>query len=67
MAVIHARTDDWRPANPRISVGGWIGAFVIVGALYIAAAALLGHLIVGDGSPYLNSSAATESQAPHPS
>ena len=24
MALIHARVEDWRPANPRISVGGWL-------------------------------------------
>jgi hypothetical protein len=54
MALIHARAEDWRPANPRISVGGWISAFVMAVALYIAAAAVLGHFIVGDGAPFLS-------------
>jgi hypothetical protein len=55
MALIHARADDWRPANPRISVGGWIGAIVVAVVLYIAVAAVLGHFIVGNGAPFLGS------------
>jgi succinate-acetate transporter protein len=53
MSIIHARRDDWIPENPRIRVGGWIGAFVMMAAVYIAVAAVIGHLINGDGSPYL--------------
>jgi len=53
MSIIHARRDDWIPNNPRISVGGWIGAIVAVAVLYVAAAAIIGHLINGNGSPFL--------------
>jgi hypothetical protein len=54
MSIIHARADDWRPHNPRISVGGWIGAFVLAAAVYIALGALMGHLINGNGAPFLS-------------
>jgi hypothetical protein len=53
MSIIRARRDDWIPDNPRISVGGWIGAFVVVVVIYVAAAAIIGHLISGNGSPFL--------------
>lgn len=53
MSIIHARRDDWIPNNPRIRIGGWIGAFVAVAVLYIAVAAIIGHLINGNGSPFL--------------
>jgi len=53
MSIIRARRDDWIPENPRISVGGWIGAFVVVVVIYVAAAAIIGHLISGNGSPFL--------------
>lgn len=55
MTIIHARRDDWVPDNPRIHVAGWIGAFFAVAVLYIATAAIIGHFVNGDGSPYLNS------------
>ncbi len=54
MSVIHARASDWRPNNPHISVGGWIGAIVVVAAVYVLVAAAIGHLIVGNGSPFLS-------------
>jgi succinate-acetate transporter protein len=53
MSIIHARRDDWIPHNPRISVGGWIGAIVAVAVIYVAAAAIIGHLINGNGAPFL--------------
>lgn len=55
MRIIHARRDDWVPANPRIHVGGWIGAFFAVAAIYIATAAVIGHFINGNGAPFLGS------------
>ena len=55
MSIIHARRDDWIPNNPRIRVGGWIGAIIAVGVIYVAVAAVVGHLLVGNGSPYLGS------------
>ena len=54
MQLIRARADDWRPDNPHISVGGWIGAFVVVAALYIVAAAAIGHFVNGNGAPFLS-------------
>ena len=53
MSIIRARRDDWIPNNPQIRVGSWIGAFVVVVVIYIAVAAIIGHLITGNGSPYL--------------
>jgi hypothetical protein len=53
MSIIHARRDDWIPANPRIRVGGWIGAFVAMGIVYVAVAGVIGHFVSGNGSPFL--------------
>lgn len=55
MSIIRARSDDWVPANPRIRVGGWIGAFIVATVIYLAVAAALGHIINGNGSPFLGS------------
>jgi hypothetical protein len=54
MRYIGARGDDWRPDNPRISIGAWIGGLVAVAALYIVVAGLIGSLVNGNGSPYLH-------------
>lgn len=53
MSIIHARRDDWIPNNPQIRVGGWIGGFVAAVVIYVAVAAIIGHLLDGNGSPYL--------------
>jgi hypothetical protein len=53
MSIIHARRDDWIPHNPQIRVRNWIGAFVLMAAIYIAVAAIIGHVLNGNGSPYL--------------
>jgi hypothetical protein len=54
MQLIRARADDWRPNNPRISVGGWIVAIIVVAALYVLAAAAIGHFVNGNGAPFLS-------------
>jgi hypothetical protein len=54
MSIIHARRDDWRPNNPQLSVGGWIGAFIVVAVLYVVAAAAIGHFVNGNGAPFLS-------------
>ena len=54
MSIVRARSEDWVPNNPGIHVAGWIGAFIAVGAIYIAVAAVIGHFINGDGAPFLN-------------
>jgi len=55
MSIIRARAGDWVPNNPRIRVGGWIGAFVIVAVIYVALAATMGSLLNGNGAPFLGS------------
>ena len=52
MPTIRARSDDWVPNNPQISVAGWIAALVIAPAIYVAVAAIIGHFVNGNGSPY---------------
>ena len=47
------RGDDWRPANPRISVGGWIGAVIVAVLAAVVVIGLVGSLIHGNGSPFL--------------
>jgi len=53
MRIVRARAEDWVPNNPRIHVGSWIGAFIVVAVIYIAAAAIIGHFVNGNGSPFL--------------
>jgi hypothetical protein len=53
MSIIRARRDDWIPENPRIRVSLWIGAVLAAAVLYVAVAAIIGHLLNGNGSPYL--------------
>jgi hypothetical protein len=50
-----AHASDWHSDNPRIRPAAWLAAFLCVVVLYIAAAALLGSFVHGDGSPYLSS------------
>jgi hypothetical protein len=54
-----AHTSDWHSGNPRIRPAAWLVAFLCVVVLYIAAAALLGSFVNGDGSPYLKSAERT--------
>jgi hypothetical protein len=55
MRIIRARREDWIPNNPRIRPGSWIGGFIVVAAIYLAAAAAIGHFVNGNGSPFLGS------------
>jgi hypothetical protein len=54
MSIIGARKDDWRPGRADVKVSWWIGGFIGAAILYVAVAALVGHLINGDGSPFLS-------------
>ncbi len=54
MRIIGARTSDWRPGRPDVRPGLWIGGIVAALVFYVAISALVGHLIVGNGSPYLS-------------
>lgn len=54
MSIIGARKDDWRPGRPDVHLAWWIGGFVGAAILYLAVAAIVGHLVNGNGSPYLS-------------
>ena len=54
MSIIGARRDDWRPGRPDVKPGYWIGGFIGAVVLYFAVAEFVGHLINGNGSPYLS-------------
>jgi hypothetical protein len=53
MRLIGARASDWHPDRPDVKLGSWLGAFLGVVVLYIAAIALIGGFVNGDGSPFL--------------
>jgi hypothetical protein len=53
MSIIQARRDDWTPVNPQIHVGSWIGAMAAAALIYVVVAAIIGHFVNGNGSPYL--------------
>jgi len=54
MGIIRARAEDCVPNNPRIHVGGWVGALIGAAAIYIVVAAIIGHFLNGNGSPFLS-------------
>ena len=54
MSIIGARKDDWRPGRRDVHLGWWIGGFVGAVIFYYAVAAIVGHLVNGNGSPYLS-------------
>jgi hypothetical protein len=54
MRIIGARASDWRPGRPDVKLSQWIGGFVVAAVFYVAIAAAMGHLINGDGSPFLS-------------
>ena len=54
MSIIGARKDDWRPGRPDVHPGWWIGGFIGAAIPYVAVAAIVGHLINGNGSPLLS-------------
>jgi hypothetical protein len=54
MSIIGARKDDWVPGRRDVRPGWWIGGFIAATVLYLAVAELVGHLINGNGSPYLS-------------
>ena len=51
---LRARADDWRPGNPNVKPAAWIGGFVGAVVLYLVVAAIIGHIVNGNGSPYLS-------------
>jgi hypothetical protein len=54
MSIIGARKDDWRPGRADVKPAYWIGGFVAAALLYFAVADFVGHVINGNGSPYLS-------------
>jgi hypothetical protein len=54
MSIIGARKDDWRPGRSDVKPAYWIGGFIVAALLYFAVADFVGHLINGNGSPYLS-------------
>jgi hypothetical protein len=54
MSIIGARKDDWVPDRPDVRPAYWIAGFIGAALLYFAIAELVGHLINGNGAPYLS-------------
>lgn len=54
MTLFGARPDDWRPGRPDVKPAAWIAAIIAAGIFYIVIAAIVGHLINGNGSPFLS-------------
>ncbi len=54
MRIIHARRDDWVPSNPRIHPASWLAAFALAVAMYVVTAIAIGHLLNGNGAPFLS-------------
>jgi hypothetical protein len=54
MRYFGARADDWRPGNPNVRPAAWIGGFIGAVLLYLIVAAIIGHIVNGNGSPFLS-------------
>lgn len=54
MRFIGARKDDWIPRNPNIHVGSWLAAIAIAAVMYVTTAVIIGHLLNGNGAPFLS-------------
>ena len=54
MGIFGARADDWHPDNAYVKPAAWIAAFVGAVVFYFAVAAIVGHIVNGNGSPYLH-------------
>ena len=53
MGIFGARADDWHSDNAYVKPAVWIAAFVCAVAFYFAVAAIVGHIVNGNGSPFL--------------
>lgn len=49
-----ARASDWHSGNPDVRPGVWLFAFAAAFVCAVVIAALIGHAVNGDGSPFLN-------------
>ena len=54
MGILGARADDWHSGNAYVKPAAWIAGFVGAVLFYIAVAAIVGHIVNGNGSPYLH-------------
>jgi hypothetical protein len=54
MQNIGARADDLRSGNPNVNPIAWIGGFVGAVVFYLIVAAIIGHIVNGNGSPFLS-------------
>jgi len=54
MKLIGARADDWRPGRPDVHPAAWIGGIIAAVIFYYVIAAIIGHVINGNGSPFLS-------------
>ena len=54
MRFIGARASDWRPGRSDVRPALWIGGIIVALAFYVAVSAIVGHLVVGNGAPYLS-------------
>jgi hypothetical protein len=54
MGIFGARADDWHSDNAYVKPGLWIAGFVGAVVFYLAVAAIIGHIVNGNGSPFLH-------------
>src|SRR3979490_1139830 len=54
MGIFGARADDWHPDNAYVKPELWIAAFVCAVVFYFAVAAIVGHIVTGNGSRLLH-------------
>jgi len=54
MSFIKARASDWHPDRPSVRLGRWVGSFIAMAVLYVVLIGLAGHIINGNGSPFLS-------------
>jgi hypothetical protein len=54
MGILGARADDWHSDNAYVKPALWIVGFICAVVFYLAVAAIIGHIVNGDGSPFLS-------------
>ena len=53
MSIFGARASDWHSGRPDVRVGYWIAGIIGAAVLYYVVAAIIGSIVVGNGSPLL--------------
>jgi hypothetical protein len=54
MRFIGARASDWRPGNPNIRLGPWLGLFAGAVIVYLVLVGLTGSFFNSDGTAFLH-------------